>query len=256
MRGPFANSRVAVNLRRLRGRFGISARRVIVRTHIPWYWRFAATVVLVALALALAGWIYDAGRSFAGFDRHQSDQELSDLRTRASQLDDELKRMREAASASESKLQIERTARQALGNQFKLLEIDNSKLKEDLAVFENFAGGDPKTLGFGIHRLQVERDLTTNSYHYQMLLAALGSRSDKEFQGQLQLVANVLRDGKAAMLVFPAPGDADARKYLVTFKRFQRVDGVFQVPPDTVVKRVEARLLLNGGVVATQQISL
>ena len=41
-------------LRHLRGRFGISARRVTVRTHIPWYWRVAATVIL--LMIVAGGW--------------------------------------------------------------------------------------------------------------------------------------------------------------------------------------------------------
>ena len=243
-------------LRRLRGRFGISARRVTIRTHIPWYWRLGATVIMLALALALGGWIYDAGRSFAGFDQRQSNQELDDLRVRVSQLDDETKRMREAASASESKLQIERTARQELGEQFKTLETDNSRLREDLAVFENLASGETKTQGFGIHRLQIDPELAKGSYRYQMLLAAQGLTRDKEFQGQLQLAVTVLRDGKTAILSIPTPGQPDAQKYLVSFKRFRRIEGVFQVPADTVVKQVEVRLLQNGIVVATQQASL
>lgn len=243
-------------LRHLRGRFGISARRVTVRTHIPWYWRVAATVILLAVALALAGWIYDAGRSFAGFDRRESDQELNDLRARANQLDEEAKRMREAASASESKLQIERTARQELGEQIKTLETDNGRLKEDLAVFENLASGETKIQGFGIHRLQIETDLTKGFYRYRMLLAAQGMARDKEFKGQLQLAVSVLRDGKTVILTIPAPGQPDAQKYLVAFKRFRRIEGTFQVPADTVAKQVEVRLLQDGVVVATQQASL
>ena len=243
-------------LRRLRGRFGVSAPRVTIRTHIPWYWRFGITAILLTLALALAGWIYDAGRSFAGFDRRQSEQELDDLRTRVDQLDEEAKHMREAASASESKLQIEHTARQGLGEQVKNLETENSKLREDLAIFENLASGETKTQRFGIHRLQVEPELTKGFYRYRMLLAAQGATRDKEFQGQLQLAVTVLRDGKAAILFVPAPGQPDAQKYLVVFKRFRRIEGVFQVPADTVAKQVEVRLLQGGIVIATQHVPL
>ncbi len=243
-------------LRRLRGRFGISARRVTIRTHIPWYWRLGVTVILLALALALGGWIYDAGRSFAGFDRRESDHELNDLRVRTAQLDEETKHLREAVSASESKLQIERTARQELGDQIKILETNNSALKEDLAVFESFASGETKNHGFGIHRLQIEPGINKGGYHYRMLLAAQGSTHENQFQGQLQLVVTVLRDGKTAMLLIPAPGQPDTQKFLVAFKRFRRVEGEFQVPFDTAAKQVEVRLLQNGIVVATQQISL
>lgn len=56
-----ATSSAAVKLKRLRQRFGISAPRVAIRTHVAWYWRALATVVVLSLSLALAAWIYDAG---------------------------------------------------------------------------------------------------------------------------------------------------------------------------------------------------
>ena len=243
-------------LRRLRGRFGISARRVAISTHIPWYWRAGATVVLLALVLVLSVWIYDTGRNFSGFDSGQSEQKLRDLHARISQLEEELASLHNLASASESKLQIERTAQQELAQQIKRLEVDNGRLREDLAVFENLAAGETKTSGIGIQRLQVAPEATKGSYRYRMLLSAPILSKGKEFQGQLQLVVTVMNSGKTVILTFPQAGEPDAQKYLVKFKHFRRVEGVFQVPADTLAKMVEARLLQNGIVVATQQASL
>ena len=89
----------------------------------------------------------------------------------------------------------------------------------------------------------------------RMLLAAQGLSRDKEFQGQLQLAVTILRDGKTAILSIPASGQ-DPQKFAVAFKRFKRIEGVFQVPPESVAKQVEVRLLQGGLVVATQQVSL
>ena len=54
MFGSFASSRLALTLRRLRGRFGISAPRVAVRTHLPGYWR-ALSVILLSAGASLLG---------------------------------------------------------------------------------------------------------------------------------------------------------------------------------------------------------
>ena len=58
-------------LRSVRRRFGISAPKMTVRTHLAWYWRWTAMVLFASVSLALAAWIYDAGMRFAGFDRSE-----------------------------------------------------------------------------------------------------------------------------------------------------------------------------------------
>ncbi len=76
-------------LRRFRSRFGISAPRVAVRTHIPWYLRALATIAILSISIALAGWVYDAGRKIAGFDRRETEQEITALRSRVEELEQE-----------------------------------------------------------------------------------------------------------------------------------------------------------------------
>ena len=51
--------------KRLRQRFGISAPKVAVRTHVSWYWRLLLVVAVLSLSLAAAAWVYDVGRRFA-----------------------------------------------------------------------------------------------------------------------------------------------------------------------------------------------
>jgi hypothetical protein len=45
--------------------------------------------------------------------------------------------------------------------------------------------------------------------------------------------------------VLPRAGDK-AEPYNLNFKFYQRVDGVFRVPPEATVKRVQVRVLENG----------
>ena len=243
-------------LRRLRGRFGISAPRVAVRTHIPWYWRVLAAIVVISTSLALAGWIYDAGRRFAGFDRSETEQEMSILRERVSELQKEEARLRALANSSESSMQIERTAQQQLARQVKMLEEENARLKEDQAFFENLAVAEGKEAGFSLNRLRVDPDSVPGQYRFRALAAAQGGKKDREFKGSLQLVIALQQDGKSAMMVLPTQNDPNRQRFNISFKHFLRVDGTFQVPPGARIASVELRLMQEGAMRATQTITL
>lgn len=256
MRRAYADSRLAIALRRLRSRFGISAPKVAVRTHIPWYWRALAAIAVLSISFALAGWIYDAGRKIAGFDRRETAQEISALREQIGELQKEATQLRALVNAGESNLQIERTAQQQLVRQVKILELENSRLKEDLAFFENLASAEGKEAGFTINRLQVEPDGNPGHYRYRLLVAAQGGKKDREFKGSVQLMISLQREGKSAIMILPQPGDPAKNRFNLSFKHFQRLDGTFEVPAGARVISVEARLIQGGITVASQTVSL
>ena len=81
-----------------------------IRTHVAWYWRWLGMTVVASLSLALAAWVYDAGRRFAGFDTSELESELVRLREKVGKLDSETRNLRALADASESKLKIEQSA--------------------------------------------------------------------------------------------------------------------------------------------------
>lgn len=251
MRRSHAHSRLALTLRRWRGRFGISAPRVAVRTHLPWHWRVLTLVVILAVSLALAGWVYDAGRRFSGFDRSESEQELKDLRSKSAKLELELSQLRSLADASESKLQIELTTQQQLTRTTKALEEENARLKEDLSVFENLAQAEGPEGSLSINRLRVEADMA-DQYRYRMLVALQSGKKDREFNGRLQLAVALQQDGKPVMMILPAAEGAAAKSFELKFKHFRRLEGTFKIPVGARLKSVEVRLLQDGVVKASK----
>jgi hypothetical protein len=245
-------------LRRVRGRFGMLAPRVTVRAHIPWYWRVLVTILMLATAILLASWVYDIGRRFAGFDKNVAEQELSLLRERVAALEAEAEGARNIGTGSEASIQIEHTAQQKLGEQVKKLELENGRLREDMAAFESLASGEEKNETIGIRRIQVEPDLVAGagSYHYRLLIAAPASRADREFRGRLQLVATIQQSGKTVIVNIPDATSPDVQKYLIDFKYFRRVEGTFVLPVNAVLKKLEARLMQGPTVVNSQQITM
>lgn len=227
-----------------------------MRTHIPWYWRALATIAVLSLSFAIAGWVYDAGRKIAGFDRRETEQEMTTLRDRVEELQNETAKLRALVNAGESNVQIERTAQQQLMRQVKNLEQENGRLKEDLAFFENLAAAEGKDAGFTINRLRVEPNGTPGQYRYRLLAAAQGGKKDREFRGSVQLLISLQQDGKSAMMILPDQSDPARQRFYINFKHFQRVDGTFQVPAGARVTSVEARLIQDGSTRASQTVAL
>lgn len=246
MRWPDANSRFAVSLRRLRRRFGISAPKVAVKTHVSWYWRAIASILVLSISIALAGWLYDVGHQFSGTRDRDHEQLVSSLKDRIDKYRQEILELRAKASSSESSLQVERTAQQQLMHQVRTLEQENTRLKEDLAFFENFSYKDAREPGFTINGFKIEAGDLPGHYRFRLMVAIQGGKKEQTFRGNLQLVIK-LRDGnKDAMMIWPAANDPQRGRFNLNFRYFQRVDGGFQVPQGARPATIEARFLQDG----------
>jgi hypothetical protein len=231
--------------KRMQLRFGISAPKMTVRTHLAWYWRWLGTMVMIAVSLALAAWMYDAGRRFAGFDRTELELEVSKLKDSLSDVRSEAARLRSIATASESRLKIEQAAQQQLAGQVKALEDENNRLREDLAFFDTLIPAERRGDKVSILGFKVDRDVLPGEYRYRLLVLQGGKR-DRPFAGSLQLIIEVQRDGRNDMILMPNPADAGSAAFKLSFKYFHRVEGTFRVPAEVKVRAVQVRVMESG----------
>jgi len=231
-------------IRRLKRKFGIAAPRVAVRTHAPWYVWGLALLAAVGSTLVMAWYTFDQGRNLAGFQSGRAAAELAKLSEQVVHLRDENDELRSQLAAMERQIQIENATHGNLGNQLKALTDENALLKEDLAFFQTLmtVNGDSAS-GVSINRFRVHADALPGEYRYQLLLVQSRTRS-REFQGKLQLVVDIVQDGQQQVLVLPQ--GEEKGPYNLSFKFYQRIEGVFHVPPEATVKRVQVRVLENG----------
>jgi len=238
---------MAGRLSKLRQRFGIAAPKVSVRTHVPWYLRWLGLAAMLVLSLALAAWMWDAGRRFAGFDRSEAEQELTAARGDLAKLREELERMRALANAADSKVAIERTAQQRLAQQIRGLEQENARVREELALFESMLSSDATTAApLSVLRFKVEPDVLPGEFRYRLLLLASGPRRGREFQGRLELAVSLTEDGRGAIITLPGQGESESSAFRLAFKHFQRIDGSFRVSPKARVGSVQLRVYESG----------
>lgn len=203
-------------------------------------------MVAVAIFVGAAAWLYDAGSRFAGFDRRETAEELARLRASVARLEKETSRLRAIADASESRLKIEQSAQAQLEVQAKALEAQNTRLKEDLAFFENLT---PTTSRLSIHRFRVDPDVLPGEYRYRLLVFQGGKR-DREFRGSLQLVISLQENGRNVTISIPDQASARDSAYSLRFKYFQRVEGTFRIPGNAKLMGAQARVLEEGSVQA------
>lgn len=230
--------------RRVKRSFGISAPKLAVRLHIPWYLRWSLMVPFVLASLGLAWWAYGSGLELAGFHRGIAREELTRLRDQVARLEGESKQLSSQVAQYERQIQIEQASNQETSRQLKSLSDENSRLQEDLAFFQNLTAMRGKEGELGLHRLRLEHDKIPGEYHLRMLLVQSGQRV-KQFSGSYQLIATVLRDGQRTTHIFPQDASGNAQ-FQLSFKYYQRVEQNIQLPQDAQLENIQVRIFEQG----------
>ena len=230
-------------LRTFRQRFGIAAPRVAVRAHVPWYWRWLGIACAGALATGV-GWAISAGMIFPDLaDAHG--RTLARLDETVARQEAELGRLRGRAAQAERQLAIENAVHTDLVRQIKALTEQNAALKEDLAFFQTLIAAASGTRDIIVERFRLQPATVPGEYRYRLFLVKTGPR-EKDFEGRLQLVVNLVEAGRARVLTLPPDGEREAREYQLKFKFFQRIEGSFRVTPGASVKSIQVRVYQPG----------
>ncbi len=221
-------------------RFGITAPQLAVRPHVPWYWRWTGLIAAGAVVAGVAWFTYGFGLEYAGYRQGEAARLRTQLNETVQQQQAELAELNARTAAAERQLQIERATFGALERQVKALAQENALLKEDLAFFQSLtATGKPGAIS--VNRFRLLPESVPGEYSYQLLLVQTGERA-KEFNGRLQFVLNLQQDGRKVILMLPPDITRATREYQVKFKLFQRVEGMFRIPPDAAVKGLQVRV--------------
>lgn len=113
--------------RRVRRHFGLTAKRVAVRTQRPWYFRVIVTLMLVASGFGLAYWML-----------HSDDIET--VRQKLQQAELENKQLEAKLIGAQRELQVELATNNNLAKELATVQDENLKIKEDLFFYKNMLG--------------------------------------------------------------------------------------------------------------------
>lgn len=236
-----------------RRRLSVLSPRMTIKSQLPWPMRilFITTIGVIG---AVAMWSYDAGFMLPRAHPENSRKQLSEYKEQLEIVTAERDHFSTTVNAAESQLNIERSAQKQLAAQVKVLEAENTRLKEDLAFFESLLPNATGPAGVAIRRLKIDQ-VAPNQLRYRLLIMQ-GGKGDHNFIGNLQLVVTALQGGKSAMMNFPDSSSSEQDKFKLSFRHYQRVEGVLTLPEGAVTKQVQARVLEKGQVRVQQSANL
>jgi hypothetical protein len=230
----------------LRRRLSVSAPRMIVRSHLPWPFRWAALAVMLGFSAALALWAFEFGKEIAGLDRGAK-EELAKLRGELTELRTQHQAAQQVANTADSLLKTEKAAQERLAQQVRQLEAEKQALQAELGFFQRLlpSGGE----GLQLRGLQAEA-VSPGQIRYQMVVVQNG-KAAADFKGRYELLLAGQLDGKPWTL--PMPGGPHA----LQMRQVTRVEGLIEHPPEAVIKTVQVRVMDTQGVTkATQTLRL
>ena len=242
-----------MRLRLFLRRLTVSAPRMSVRSALPWPFRWVVLAIVFGFCAAIGLWAFEFGKDIAGLD-HGTKEELQQAHATLLALHGEVATLKEARNKAQSiadtvdtLLTTEKVAQERLATQIKQLEADNQSLRDDLGFFETLIpnAGAP---GIAIRGLQAE--LHNGREIKWQVLVIQANKNAPEFKGQLELSFNGVLNGKPWLATLP--GGVQAFK----LKQYGRMEGVFELPAQVVVKGLSAKVLEGLAVKSVQSIKL
>jgi hypothetical protein len=131
--------------------------------------------------------------------------------------------------------------------QVKQTEAENRRLRDDLGFFEKLI---PSTGTGSVAIRGLQAELQGGSAVRWQVLVIQANRNALEFSGTLDITFVGLQNGKPWSSALPGGPQA------ITLKQYGRLEGVFELPPQVVLKSVSAKVLQGNVPKSTQTIKL
>ncbi len=226
---------VSLKIRKFRRRFGITAPRVVVRTHVSWHWYAAGGALVALLVMMIVGLALQRG------DAGAMETELESLRLQVRSLDEELLRYRSTAGTEQNAVQMERSTQQRLLDRVRALELENAVLKEDMLLFERLIPAAGEEGAIRLENFRVVSDGAQN-FRYRVLISFHSGKQAPEFRGRLEFLVTFVQRGKSQEMVIPSRRERTG-EFQVEVKNLLRKEGSFELPAGAHLQSVEARVL-------------
>jgi hypothetical protein len=242
-----------MRFRLLRRRLTISAPRMSVRSAMPWPLRWVVAAIVLGFCAAIALWAFEFGKDIAGLDRGSRQDmvklhaEIASLRTELAKAQQEHDQAQSIANTAGALVTAGQASEGKLLEQIKLLQLENQSLHDDLGFFKNLI---PSNGVGGVAIRGLKADILNGKDLKWQVLVMQADKHAAEFNGRLELTVSGFLNAKPWTSNLPGGGQS------LTIKQYGRLEGIFEIPPQVVVKSVLVKVLEGNTVRATQSLKL
>ena len=226
---------------------------LIIRRPRSWSIRVGALLLALLAGVALGAWWGKRPAQSAGAMETQGAARSDHARQLEAA---ELNRLQAIANAADSQVKVERSAAERLARQVRELEIDNARLRSDLAYLESVLPAADGQAGMAVRGFRVEFDAAQSQLSFRALLTQ-GGRLERDFDGSLQLQVQLQVSGRTTTLIVPDQATSPVLRemFKLHFRRAHRVQAVVPLPAGAIVRSVQLRVL-EGSAVRAQQTAM
>ncbi len=243
-----------MRLRLLRRRLTISAPRMAVRSALPWPFRWAVLAIVFGFCAAIGLWAFEFGKDIAGLDGGAKDEvlklraEMAVVRTDLAKTKDERDKAQLIANTAGTLVTTEKAAQERLMAQNRQLEADIRSMRDDLGFFERLIPTSTGAEGVVIRGLQA--DVQNGRQVRWQVLVIQPQKNPGEFAGMLELSFSGTQNGR------PWSASLVEGPQAIKFRQYGRIEGIFELPAQTLLKGVSAKILQGSVTRATQSVKL
>ncbi|MFN7712191.1 MAG: DUF6776 family protein [Curvibacter sp.] len=240
-------------MRLLLRRLTVSAPRMSVRSALPWPVRWIGAAVVLGFCAAIALWAFEFGKEIAGIDDNRIqdltrlEREVGDLKRNLESMKEERDKALALANTSTTLMTAEKAALERLSSLNKQLEVDNQRLRDDLGFFEKLIPS-VGTEALAIRGLQAEVQDGRQVKWQVLVIQPL--KNAPEFTGRLEISFTGLQAGRPWTSTLPEGPQA------IKLRQYARAEGLFDLPPQTLLKGVSVKVMDGNVVKAVQSIKL
>ncbi|MCA3236702.1 MAG: DUF6776 family protein [Curvibacter sp.] len=242
-----------MRMRLLLRRLTVSAPRMSVRSALPWPVRWIGAAVVLGFCAAIALWAFEFGKEIAGIDDNRIqdltrlEREVGDLKRNLESMKEERDKALALANTSTTLMTAEKAALERLSSLNKQLEVDNQRLRDDLGFFEKLIPS-VGTEALAIRGLQAEVQDGRQVKWQVLVIQPL--KNAPEFTGRLEISFTGLQAGRPWTSTLPEGPQA------IKLRQYARAEGLFDLPPQTLLKGVSVKVMDGNVVKAVQSIKL
>ena len=240
-------------MRLLLRRLTVSSPRMSVRSALPWPLRWVFVAVVLGFCAAIALWAFEVGKDIAGIEDSRSqefvrlDREIDTLTQNLTRVKEERDRALAQANTAATLMTAEKAAQERLTTLNKQLEADNQRLRDDLGFFEKLI---PAVGSEGLVIRGLQAELQAQRQVKWQVLVIQPMKNAPEFTGRLELNFSGLQSGR------PWSASPTEEAQPIKLRQYARAEGVFELPPQTVLKAVTAKIMDGKTVKAVQSIKM
>ena len=238
------------------GRFGLRGprhvlemvtvmRRLVVEPHRPW--RKYVVVVLLGVVAALAFHDVQLQARIAALDAEAGYQAAARVRAESALAGAQTltASLREKVARLERRHQVDTEAYHEVDLEMRRIQDQILALREEVMFYRRIMSAD-RGRGLSIQTLAIKPEGAGERYHFELVLTR-AINNDRVAEGSVALTISGERGGRPAELSHASVIESGEGRLEFRFKYFQRLEGLFSLPPDFVPRRVFVKVDAKGG---------